>query len=250
MLWFGTGIHKALDYYYFNNEDAEGMVHTWATWVQEEINRIQEEQGSLCDEQLSELYDSGDLGVAMLQGYQNWAYMADRGSDIGFRKALRTEAEFSVPIPDINSEPFIFQDGNCQDYEVWLGGRFDMLVEDWSGRIWIMDHKTSKNKLNSDILPLDDQLTLYLWAAREILGEPIEGCFYNVLRKKVPSVPEVLKSGKGLSKNKAIDTTYSVYVEAIKDNGFSIADYIEILDLLKNKSDGFFERVKSRRNSH
>lgn len=266
-LWFGTGIHHALEMYYSNTpaelseeektsyiegetEPWFNIVRHWDQWCKKELARLEESQKGLWDEQLQELQASVDLGREMLKGYVSWSEVADEQVGTGFKKVLYTEREFAVPIPGEDGEPYHFTDGSGQEWEMWLVGRLDMVVEDEDGRIWVLDHKTSKDRLDPEILTLDDQMTMYLWAAQQILKQPIEGCYYNVLRKKLPVVPEVLKSGKGLSKAKTIDTTYDVYLQAILDNGFDPADYDEILDILANKKTGFFEREKVHRNQH
>ena len=262
-LWFGTGIHHALEMlyqrriefgadpaYFDEPSDQDYLVKTWQDWCEGELKRLEESQQVLWPEQLEELKVSVDLGSAMLRNYENWSSVADTREDIGFKRVLYTEREFAVPVPNEDGSVFRFTDGKGQVWECWLVGRLDLVVEDFEGRIWILDHKTSKDRLDEEILILDDQMTMYLWAAQQILQKPVAGCYYNVLRKKLPVVPEVLKSGKGLSKSKMIDTTYDVYLQAILDSGFDPVDYEDILDHLANKKTGFFERVKVYRNQH
>lgn len=191
------------------------------------------------------------LGIEMMRNYEVWSNKADYDESTGFKRILYTEKEFAVPMKWTGSDiPFQFIDANEQSWELWLVGRLDLVVEDFAGRIWVLDHKTSKDRLDEEILILDDQMTKYLWAAEQILQWPVEGVFYNVLRKKLPTVPKVLVSGKGLSKDKSMDTTYEVYLEAILANGFKPDDYEEYLEMLQNKKTGFFERVKVRRNNY
>jgi len=262
-LWFGTGIHHALEMlyqrraefgadpaYFGEMSDYDYVQKTWLDWYDAELKRLEESQTVLWDEQKQALEETRDLGQKMLANYEAWSSVADYKDSTGFKRVLYTEREFAVIIPDETGKPYHFTDGSGQVWEMWLVGRLDMVVEDFDGRIWVLDHKTSKDRLDEEILILDDQMTLYLWAAQQILQKPIEGCYYNVLRKKLPVVPQVLASGKGLSKAKSIDTTYEVYLQAIEENGFDPADYEDILDHLANKKTGFFERVKVRRNQH
>lgn len=266
-LWFGTGIHHALEMYYSNTdlvvepvgekevrylmdcEPERAIVEHWKHWAAKEIARIENSQTVLWDEQRTELEESVKLGSGMLEGYVAWAQKEDSRDDTGFKEVLYTEKEFAVWVPDENGEPYHMVDGSGQVWEIWLVGRLDMVVKDFDDRIWVLDHKTSKDRLDADILILDDQMTMYLWAAQQILKVPLEGCYYNVLRKKLPKEPTMLKAG-GLSKAKDQDTTYDVYMQAILDNGLDPADYEGILDILANKRTAFFERVKVRRNSH
>ena len=258
-LWFGTGIHHVLEYYYGKilqgeyPEEAE-VVEAWMAWVNTEWTRIEEASGTaLWEEQKKSFQAVIELGIQMLSGYVAWSSKADHMKSSGFKKVLFTEREFIVPIPDPNSpsgEPYCFQDGGGQLWEIWLVGRLDLVVEDFDGKIWCLDHKTSKDKLNPEHLLLDDQMTVYSWALQQILRTPVAGCYYNVLRKKAPTVPQVLVSGKGLSKAKSIDTTYDVYMDAILDSGFDPEDYKDILRVLADKPNTFFQREKVFRNQH
>lgn len=261
-LWFGTGIHHALEMYYsnepFNDGDKELSMASdpykcvdlhWRDWCKKEIARIEESQVALWDEQKEELQKMVELGSGMLQNYITWAAKEDSSTANGFKEVLYTEREFEVPLLNDDGSLFIFKDGNDQQWAIFLVGRLDMVVKDFEDRLWILDHKTSKDRLDPEILTLDDQMTLYLWAVQQIIGSPLEGCYYNVLRKKLPSEPQMLKSG-GLSKSKMIDTTYDVYLQAIFDNGLDPADYEDILDYLVNKDCGFFTRAKVHRNKH
>jgi len=245
-LWFGTGIHYALAEYYEKELDPGTAFEKWAN---EGIEAIRESQKGLWDDQLKELEDIRQLGVDMLDGYVTWASLADFKEGTGFKEVLLVEREFQVPIRDAEGNPLRFTDGAGQIWECHLVGRLDMIVQDFDGRLWVLDHKTSKDKLDPEILIMDDQMTIYLWAAQQIFGVPFEGCYYNVLRKKVPRVPPVLKSG-GLSQAKDIDTTYEVYMQAIEDNGLNPDDYHKILDILQNKPNTFYQREKVRRNQH
>lgn len=263
-LWFGTGIHHVLEHLYMRRKaeaepgmgdlvgssEEEFVVDLWNDWTENEIAKMEKLNGPLWDEQKEALRDSGTLGREMLQHYVRWSSVADYVEPNGFKQILYTEKEFAVWVPGPDGEPYHFTDGSGQVWEIWLVGRLDLFVEDFDGRIWVVDHKTSKDKLDTEILTLDDQMTMYIWAAQRILQKEIAGCLYNVLRKKLPVVPRVLASGKGLSKDKSIDTTYDVYLQAILDNGFDPKDYEDILHMLKNKDAGFFTRAKVYRNQH
>ena len=65
-------------------------------------------------------------------------------------------------------------------------GKIDAIVRmKKSGRLWIVDHKTTQKLLNEfyfKTYSLHNQVTGYLWAVRELLGEEPEGCIINALR--------------------------------------------------------------------
>lgn len=265
-LWFGTGIHKCLETLYnyrieqvtqeeedpFESMEAEHMVVAvaWQAWYDDEIERLEKSQGKLWAEQKDQFEQTKELGLGMLHGYVDWSSVKDNVEGTGFKEVLFTEREFEIPVPGPDGLPYRFLDARGNPWEIWLVGRLDMLVRDWDGKLWVMDHKTSATRLDEEKLVLDDQMTVYMWAVQQILKEPVAGCYYNVLRKKLPSVPAVLASGKGLSKAKNIDTTYDVYYHTILDKGFDPEDYAEILDHLSNKGNDFFQRAKVHRNQH
>ena len=128
----------------------------------------------------------------------------------------------------------------------WLyGGALDLIVRERStGDLWFMEHKTTRA---SDLtqylhkLHWDPQIRGYAWIAQQPVIESdiepmrLKGVIYNVARKKVPREPELLKSGKALSKS-ACDTTREVFMAAIIKHGLNPDDYADQLEKLKGKA--------------
>jgi hypothetical protein len=106
-----------------------------------------------------------------------------------------------------------------------------------TGRILITDYKFStKNKGLEDIL-LDEQMYLYamVYGVQNRLSiDDIDIGYVNVPKCEMIK-PRVLKNGT-LSKDKAQNTTYNLYVESINELGLNIADYEDILSELTNKT--------------
>ena len=106
-----------------------------------------------------------------------------------------------------------------------------------TGRILITDYKFStKNKGLEDIL-LDEQMYLYamVYGLRNNLGiDDIDIGYVNIPKCEMIK-PRVLKNGT-LSKDKAQNTTYNLYVESINELGLNISDYEDILSELTNKT--------------
>lgn len=123
-----------------------------------------------------------------------------------------------------------------------LGGRIDAVAEDSEGRRWLVEHKTHETFPTEEDRLNDLQTALYVWALRKN-GWKIDGILWDYIRTKPPAKPEVLKGG-GLSKRKNIDTTYDVYLEAIKEHGENPDDYQDILESLKGREERFYRRVK------
>ena len=106
-----------------------------------------------------------------------------------------------------------------------------------TGRILITDYKFStKNKGLEDIL-LDEQMYLYamVYGLQNKLGiDDIDIGYVNIPKCEMVK-PRVLKNGT-LSKDKAQNTTYNLYVESINELGLNISDYEDILSELTNKT--------------
>src|SRR5215472_11644363 len=213
-LWFGTGIHWALQRFY-----TPGLRHdpveSWKTWFD-----IQWRGGIISEEWLDLVYDlepkvvnqnfkyhdprTGDnaimymvrgledilpdpdgyvfdelynLGVAMMEGYKLIAAKND-----GF-EVLVAEHDFSIPIWDITNDCILKavdlreQSPNYGNVlEVHNRGRMDAIYVKPNGKIGILDHKTS-SRIDEEFfikLETDEQCTSYLYA-----GE-VEAKFYNL----------------------------------------------------------------------
>ena len=84
------------------------------------------------------------------------------------------------------------------DYDsITISGRADLIIKDVHGDLWVVDHKTSASYTPyMPGLDVDEQLTGYMYLCWKKLGIVPKGVIYNVLLKKIPSPPRVLKSGK------------------------------------------------------
>lgn len=106
-----------------------------------------------------------------------------------------------------------------------------------TGRILITDYKFStKNKGLEDIL-LDEQMYLYAMVyglQNKLSIDDIDIGYVNIPKCEMVK-PRVLKNGT-LSKDKAQNTTYNLYVESINELGLNISDYEDVLSELTNKT--------------
>lgn len=136
-----------------------------------------------------------------------------------------------------------------------LAGRFDGVVRHKKDdKLYLWEIKTTKsidNRLRQ--LDLEEQADAYALAAQEILGEPIAGIVYTLIRKALPATPQVLKNGM-LSQNKQIDTTFEYYLSAIRaihghnaTREFINVQYGDFLQHLLDNGNPFFARVMIRR---
>ena len=271
-LWLGTGIHKAIEMYYGYGHHLNS---TFTAWAEEEIAKIREAQGVTLDE-LEKLNETISLGHAVLNHYKKFAEQHDDFSIYMVNDQPAVEVMFKVPIyhpgtqvqltvhfishkPGMTEEQVAFLEEHLYvDVPVFYGGRFDMIVEDTFGDLWIVDHKTARSFTDWSKLSIDTQVGSYIWAAENTLplDRRINGVIYNGLKKTVPHPPELLKKG-GLSKNKQQNTTYELYLDAIQQYNLDPDDYVDILEYFKEQitvtpnviETKYFRREKTRRSA-
>lgn len=209
-LWFGRLIHFCLAGYYRGKKWED----EWDRWLVLQADEFGTDH--LEDERTREFLR---LGRDMMERYVPWAQQADRGWEV-----LEVEPEWKVKVPG---------------RRVLLDAHPDLVIR-WNGRLWVVDHKTKSSFSSPAELEFDDQMIAYLWATYQRYGEMPKGAIYSQLRKKSPAAPMLLKSGKALSRDKQIDTTYDLYYQAILENKFNPNDYLEILDHIRKIE--FFKR--------
>lgn len=105
-----------------------------------------------------------------------------------------------------------------------------------TGKILITDYKFSnKDKGQVDIW-LDEQMYIYAAAYASLNNLTLDDInigYINIPKAEMKK-PRVLKNGT-LSKDKAQNTTYALYLEAIEENGLNVADYEDILSEITDK---------------
>jgi len=232
-LLFGTEIHSALEYFYKNTFSCvEFFKQRWNNYVAYQKKRM-------LDLDLTELEAHLPLGIAILKGYEEYAN-DDKWS------ILATEFEIEYPLVDNDGEPILIRrNGNASNYGVYnpiVCGRIDLVIyDDSTKQYYVVDHKTGTNHLNPKDLEWDDQLTIYSAICSKIF-ETKFNAMYNFMRKKIPTVPKILKNGS-LSKAANQDTTYEIYMQEIINNNLRVQDYQDILSTFQTKQTGFYERI-------
>lgn len=168
---------------------------------------------------------------------------------------LFIEQNFNVPLPTRDD----------RRHPVWrFKGKYDLVLQDVvSNETILRDYKTTVRQPTdmAAMLELDTQPIgyvysgLYLATSREDDDhlregdEPAwpEGAPYprgfelDVIRKKVPKEPPLLKKG-GLSKAQNVDTTYELYEGAIMRHSLDRNDYVDVLDRLRRRGPAFYYR--------
>jgi len=208
-------------------------------------------------EAAEEAQKSVDTALWMIRHY--WSRME---SDLRNLIPLGVEVGFSVPM---------LNDVGKRIQHLVLAGVIDLVAYDVAaGDLVIFDHKTTSGEVSQidRRVEMDPQLAGYLWALREYLRQGKSGLLtipaslrglgeqiargdvptgrvaYNVLRKRIPRVPDTTQ--KGLVSTAAIDTLPGVYLEALQaqeQRGLPITDaQRELLAKLEGKGDAFLSR--------
>jgi hypothetical protein len=148
---------------------------------------------------------------------------------------LVEETTFRVQIPEMKDH--------------FLVGTFDgVAIDDRTGRIWVVDHKTYTQKVDLQYLEMDWQFRAYCWALFQLTQVVPAGVVYDGIAKKVPTTPTRLANGE-LSRA-MVDTTAQKYFETLVELGLNPDDYKDILNRLAAKEQGeqtqFFTRYRIR----
>lgn len=103
-------------------------------------------------------------------------------------------------------------------------------------RYLLVDYKFSTGTKKFEELFVDEQLYIYAYLFSEkynISLEDIDIGYLNISKSDI-DYPRVLANGK-LSKDKNQNTTYELYMEKINELGLNIEDYLDVLEVFKNK---------------
>jgi hypothetical protein len=234
-LWLGTGFHFALEDYHGYNRFTRPDV---ALRAFSEAWRPSDPRHDKRPDDWQELID---LGCEMFSYYtQYWLPRRREFETFWVNGVPQVEVEFKIPIP-----------GTDANYV----GKFDRVVVDPYGRLWVQDYKTAA-QFDTNKLETDPQVSTYVWAAMHLYPEyQTEGMLYTQFLKSPPKEPRVLANGE-LSLDKSQRTTYSLYRKAVKDrnDGKIPRKYREILETLKAQEtpegDRFIIQNLVRRNEH
>jgi hypothetical protein len=235
-LWFGLGIHKALELYYDPalKRDPEEV---WNTWYHDSVRHIQETAPDIYNNDEQEFLDHLDLGLGMMRHYKQWASINDMWFEV-----IDTESNFSVPLG--------FFVGDLKMQPVHYAGRRDAIIRDLrNGRYGIIDHKTTSRTDEEFFvkLEMDQQCSGYLAATQREQSEYFpDFVVYNSLRKVYPKPPTLLykmKNGeqigiRGLSVNRQTEScTADMFLESVEeyhleewfDNDLKAQGYVQYL---------------------
>jgi hypothetical protein len=288
-LWFGTGIHYALQHYY-DPMLKRDPTETWMSWYElqwnggivqhsdleytydlKPIGPFSETENSamykvrglreLLPTDSSEEFDSYRLlGINMMEFYKTFAAKNDEF------EVVAAESSFSIPL-GFESKDLREESPNYgKALEVHARGKRDAIIFQFkTGRYAILDHKTA-DKIGDDYFrkyDRDPQISTYLWASQkeaqlhDLPWVDVQDGIVQALRKDAPRMPSVLKNGWQPSISRTDEaTTAEMFEKHIRDN--ELVKWFEENEkaqayytyLLNNGDDLFIMRQTSRRNKH
>ena len=229
---FYTGrlIHSALEHYY---RDGTPLLDTLTAELKGAATNLWPQEVLTFDEQEALMHN-------ILLHYDMWIALDKKMYSDANLEFISLEREFRVPLPTPSGR---------RAKGLMLGGRFDGIVRHkGTGEYWIWETKTTRSiKELVSSLAHDEQCGVYMYAASKALGVPVVGVLYNIIRKKAPTRPAVLKSGL-LSKAVNVDTTAFFYLNCIREmypdwTAETIAEFFgDTLGALVSNESKFFMR--------
>lgn len=242
-LWFGEAIHSAMKDFH-GPRLFDSVIDSFHDYVklsyEHHYHRLPDEADELVN-----------LGYGMLQHYEKWLERRDPYTTFEFEGRLQVESGFEIDLP---VDPALLK--RIDKDRVVYRGTFDRVIIDENGHLHILDYKTAKI-FNTSHLPVDPQVSRYMWAASRIYHPyKVVGFIYQQHKKAIPKPARILQSGH-VSEDKSQTTTHSMYRAAlIKTYGDSPSGWTEKQIGVLNKlamaesydRDNFIERTKITRN--
>lgn len=178
----GTAIHTGLEKW-IQGEDPVSAYLTACANTQHKIETIYQKLNgsSISDQELAPLLDTVRLGTAMMTNYrEHWKSPLPPNYI-----SVKPEQRIMVPIP--NTPHF-------------LSGKMDGILGDEHGRLFVLDHKSYKNRPKREIIQRAEQFIAYVWMLTQIapdLNMEVAGLAYDGLwKREVP--PGVVDGKKGV----------------------------------------------------
>lgn len=204
-LWFGSGMHFALEDFHGYNRFGHPTDAFNAYVV---ATKTHDERG--LPEEWPELHI---LGQDMMNYYVNvWLKNRDPLQTYWVDGVPQVEVNFrfKIPIDQALLESYGWD-------EVYYSGTIDRIcIDPETDLLWLMDYKSAKALATLHYLT-DPQVSAYMWAAPYIYGKEIGGFYYQQHLKAVPKPGRILKKPLGavsLAENQLTD--YFMYKETLK----------------------------------
>jgi len=215
-LWFGTGIHFALEDYFGYNRFGHPSAALEA--YLEAFRSSELPEGAV--EEIAK-------GIGMMDYFVKWYTNWNRNN------TYATLVVDGVPQVEVDFRLKLTELDGMFDKSVVYQGTFDRIVIDCYGRYWIGEYKTAAT-IDIDKLMTDPQVKAYAWAAEQWYNHEFEGVLYMQLAKNVPEYPRILTNGT-ISVNKSQKTTHGLARELMLQEypgGNFPEKYVELLNHL------------------
>lgn len=278
---FGTGLHSGLEAFYKTCADllpgdpldqALAAFDAWLTEMRASIKAAK--LGNLESEVLNELLEYKDLGIGMLELYNNYAVQEDdfvicavegewtpEGLDL--IKELRPPYDLDVHPVRADSGRILVPivdpaSGKALRNNPMLSMRLDLIV--WRRQtglkgFWVTDHKSTGSSPSDRGVEMDDQVTGYDYGFWRLTGVIPRGTIFNYLIKQLPKEPRVGQRGLSYAKDQV--TLPEMYREALIEHGLMEGNRITSKNheecyqsLLALGWSRHFKRIETPRNEH
>lgn len=207
-LWFGSGIHFALEDFhgpnYFGRPSNAFRAYCISTSRQD---------AKLLPYDAQEHYE---LGIKMMDYYvDHWLRYRKVVDTYVVDGVPQTEVNFEIPIP-LDEHPHLAKLAQEHGADCILYcGTIDRVGIDEDGNLWVVEYKTAK-RAESYHFQTDPQITTYVWAASHIYDRPVAGVQYFQYIKIEPEAPRILKTTGKLSTAANLVTSYPLYRAALE----------------------------------
>lgn len=235
-LWFGSGMHFALEdfhgYNRFGNPTDAFMAYVKAT---------KEHDAAALPEEFPELIE---LGKDMMNYYVG-VWLRNRNPLktywVDGKPQVEVNFRFKIPVRPELLEKYGWD-------EVYYSGTIDRVcIDEENDGLYLMDYKSAKAIATLHYLT-DPQISAYMWAAPYIYDKPILGFIYQQHKKEVPKPGRTLKAG-GISIAQNQSTDYYMYKKSLIDAYGAVAnapdgnrEFLSQLQMLENENDNPFIR--------
>ncbi len=199
-LWFGSGIHFALEDFHGYNRFGHPVAAFDAY-----VKATQAHDAKGLPEDWEELWE---LGKGMLDYYVVWLKQRN-GTE------FKTFWEKGIPQVEVNFRFPVPFDASAWGYdEVWYSGTIDRIcVTADEDQLWPADYKTAAS-IATLHYSTDPQVSVYMWAVPLMYDMPVGGFLYQQHRKAIPEPGRILKNLQ-VSVAKDQMTTRALYKQAL-----------------------------------
>jgi hypothetical protein len=228
-LWFGTGFHLGLQYWYVpGTKRGIHPAETWREYAKDSLHTIKVSDAA--EERVAEYEDGAKLGEILCEEYVKF------WGDDSHMDVIQAEQAFDLPVPwprNADNRQAVF-DVEDETPLVDYNGRYDGVYRDLNdGKVKLLETKTARSVVLTH-LPMDDQAGSY-WAVAAMTlrkkgliseRERLHGITYNFIRKGLPD--DRPRDAEGYATNKP---TKAHYVAALTPVAYQLPAQLSKLTL-------------------